>query len=268
MAGGVTEQRWVHVKIAAGDDQRIQPCYAVPGQPRLVSQHQRQPAGTGDAFRVVLAQGVPGLLSVTAALLPVEGDSHRWQSCAHGAQSRTLHSLPQRPADRPIPWPLTAPGAATTLGTMNETEFPMSQAISEAQDAAVRGEVPVGCVLVAAVTGNVIAAAGNRTEELGDPTAHAEMLAIREAVARHKTPRLEEVDMYVTLEPCAMCAAVISFARIRRLYFGAYDPKGGGVEHGGKFFSQPTCHHAPEVYGGMEETQCAHMLKTFFAEKR
>ncbi len=151
---------------------------------------------------------------------------------------------------------------------MNETELPMSQAISEAQDAAVRGEVPVGCVLVAAVTGNVIAAAGNRTEELGDPTAHAEMLAIREAVARHKTPRLEEVDMYVTLEPCAMCAAVISFARIRRLYFGAYDPKGGGVEHGGKFFSQPTCHHAPEVYGGMEETQCAHMLKTFFAEKR
>ena len=151
---------------------------------------------------------------------------------------------------------------------MNETEFPMSQAISEAQDAAVRGEVPVGCVLVAAVTGNVIAAAGNRTEELGDPTAHAEMLAIREAVARHKTPRLEEVDMYVTLEPCAMCAAVISFTRIRRLYFGAYDPKGGGVEHGGKFFSQPTCHHAPEVYGGMEETQCAHMLKTFFAEKR
>ena len=151
---------------------------------------------------------------------------------------------------------------------MNETEFPMSQAISEAQDAAVRGEVPVGCVLVAAVTGNVIAAAGNRTEELGDPTAHAEMLAIREAVARHKTPRLEEVDMYVTLEPCAMCAAVISFARIRRLYFGAYDPKGGGVEHGGKFFSQPTCHHAPEVYGGMEETQCAHMLKTFFTEKR
>ena len=151
---------------------------------------------------------------------------------------------------------------------MNETEFPMSQAISEAQDAAVRGEVPVGCVLVAAVTGNVIAAAGNRTEELGDPTAHAEMLAIREAVARRKTPRLEELDMYVTLEPCAMCAAVISFARIRRLYFGAYDPKGGGVEHGGKFFSQPTCHHAPEVYGGMEETQCAHMLKTFFAEKR
>ncbi len=151
---------------------------------------------------------------------------------------------------------------------MNETEFPMSQAISEAQDAAVRGEVPVGCVLVAAATGNVIAAAGNRTEELGDPTAHAEMLAIREAVARRKTPRLEELDMYVTLEPCAMCAAVISFTRIRRLYFGAYDPKGGGVEHGGKFFSQPTCHHAPEVYGGMEETQCAHMLKTFFAEKR
>jgi tRNA(Arg) A34 adenosine deaminase TadA len=151
---------------------------------------------------------------------------------------------------------------------MNETESPMSQAIAEAQDAAVRGEVPVGCVLVAAATGNVIAAAGNRTEELGDPTAHAEMLAIREAVARRKTPRLEELDMYVTLEPCAMCAAVISFTRIRRLYFGAYDPKGGGVEHGGKFFSQPTCHHAPEVYGGMEETQCAHMLKTFFAEKR
>jgi len=151
---------------------------------------------------------------------------------------------------------------------MSETQSPMEQAIAEARAAAARGEVPVGCVLVDTASGEVIAAAGNRTEELNDPTAHAEMLAIREATAGCKTPRLEEVDMYVTLEPCAMCASAISFARIRRLYFGAYDPKGGGVEHGGKFFSQPTCHHAPEVYGGMEETQCSIILKVFFAEKR
>lgn len=151
---------------------------------------------------------------------------------------------------------------------MNEAHSHMNRAIVEAQAASARGEVPVGCVLVATATGNVIAAAVNRTEELGDPTAHAEMLAIREAAAQYKTPRLEEADMYVTLEPCAMCAAAISFARIRRLYFGAYDPKGGGVEHGGKFFSQPTCHHAPEVYGGIEETKCSLLLKAFFAEKR
>ena len=151
---------------------------------------------------------------------------------------------------------------------MSETQSPMEQAIAEARAAAARGEVPVGCVLVDTASGEVIAAAGNRTEELNDPTAHAEMLAIREATAGCKTPRLEVVDMYVSLEPCAMCASAISFARIRRLYFGAYDPKGGGVEHGGKFFSQPTCHHAPEVYGGMEETQCSIILKVFFAEKR
>jgi tRNA(Arg) A34 adenosine deaminase TadA len=151
---------------------------------------------------------------------------------------------------------------------MNETDSHMNRAIAEAQAAAERGEVPVGCVLVATATDHVIAATGNRTEELNDPTAHAEMLAIREAAAHYKTPRLEEVDMYVTLEPCAMCASAISFARIRRLYFGAYDLKGGGVEHGGKFFSQPTCHHAPEVYGGIEETKCSLMLKVFFAAKR
>ncbi|MDP6031807.1 MAG: nucleoside deaminase [Alphaproteobacteria bacterium] len=151
---------------------------------------------------------------------------------------------------------------------MNEPHSHMNQAIAEAQKASGRGEVPVGCVLVAAATGSVITTTGNRTEELGDPTAHAEMLAIREVAAQHKTPRLKGVDMYVTLEPCAMCAATISFARIRRLYFGAYDPKSGGVEHGGQFFSQPTCHHAPEVYGGIEETKCSHLLKVFFAERR
>jgi tRNA(Arg) A34 adenosine deaminase TadA len=151
---------------------------------------------------------------------------------------------------------------------MNKSHHHMKQAIAEAQAAATRGEVPVGCVLVATTTGHVIAATGNRMAELTDPTAHAEILAIREAVSQYKASRLREVDMYVTLEPCAMCAAAISFARVRRLYFGAYDPKGGGVEHGGKFFSQPTCHHAPEVYGGMEETKCSLMLKVFFAEKR
>jgi tRNA(Arg) A34 adenosine deaminase TadA len=151
---------------------------------------------------------------------------------------------------------------------MYKGHYHMEQAIIEAQAATARGEVPVGCVLVATATGYVIAATGNRMEELTDPTAHAEILAIREAVSQHKTLRLGEVDMYVTLEPCAMCAAAISFARVRRLYFGAYDPKGGGVEHGGRFFSQPTCHHAPEVYGGMEETKCSLMLKAFFAEKR
>jgi tRNA(Arg) A34 adenosine deaminase TadA len=156
----------------------------------------------------------------------------------------------------------------TTFETMNKSHYHMEQAITEAQAAATRGEVPVGCVLVATATGHVIAAAGNRMEELTDPTAHAEMLAIREAVSQYKTPRLEEVDMYVTLEPCAMCVAAISFARVHRLYFGAYDPKSGGVEHGGRFFSQSTCHHAPEVYGGMEETKCSLMLKAFFAEKR
>ncbi|NQU61047.1 MAG: nucleoside deaminase [Rhodospirillales bacterium] len=144
----------------------------------------------------------------------------------------------------------------------------MELALSQAKAAAERGEVPVGAVIVDGDTGVLLAKAGNRTEELNDPTAHAEMLAIREATKAQSNPRLENFDLYVTLEPCAMCAAAISFARIRRLYFGAYDEKGGGVEHGGRFFSQPTCHHAPEVIGGMGETEAAALLKDFFKGKR
>jgi tRNA(adenine34) deaminase len=142
----------------------------------------------------------------------------------------------------------------------------MQTAFEEAEAAAKRGEVPVGAVAVSG--GRILARAGNRTEELDDPTAHAEMLALREAAARQGSPRLEEVDLYVTLEPCAMCAAAISFARVRRVYFAAYDPKGGAVDHGPRFFGQPTCHHAPEVIGGVEEQRAADLLKRFFEERR
>lgn len=144
----------------------------------------------------------------------------------------------------------------------------MNRALAEARAAARRDEVPVGAVVVDAATGRVVAAAGNRTEELADPTAHAEMLAIREATRLCGSPRLTGCDLYVTLEPCPMCAAAISFARIRRLCFGAYDPKGGGVEHGARVFSHPTCHHAPEVVGGIDETRCGDILKAFFRERR
>ena len=123
-------------------------------------------------------------------------------------------------------------------------------------------------MLVNGVTGAVLAQAGNRTEERHDPTAHAEILVIRDAAAKAGAARLPQADLYVTLEPCAMCAAAISFSRIRRLYFGAYDPKGGGVEHGGRFFQQPTCHHAPEIVGGMAETQASALLRAFFGERR
>ena len=145
---------------------------------------------------------------------------------------------------------------------------PMTEALAEAERAATRGEVPVGAVLVDAATGAVIAAAGNRTEEQGDPTAHAEMLVLREGAKLRGAARLEGCDLYVTLEPCAMCAAAISFARIRRLYFGAYDPKGGAVEHGPRFYAQPTCHHRPEVYGGIEERRAGALLRAFFQERR
>jgi tRNA(Arg) A34 adenosine deaminase TadA len=144
----------------------------------------------------------------------------------------------------------------------------MEAALLEAERAAASGEVPVGAVLVDAATGAVLAAAGNRVEQLSDPTAHAEMLVIRAGAASRQAPRLEDCDLYVTLEPCAMCAAAIAFARIRRLYFGAYDPKGGAVEHGPRFFDQPTCHHRPEIYGGIEEGRAAALLKRFFAERR
>lgn len=144
----------------------------------------------------------------------------------------------------------------------------MEMALAEAAAAAGRGEVPVGAVVVEAASGRVLARAGNRVEADCDPTGHAELLALRAAAAAIGAPRLPECDLYVTLEPCAMCAQAISFARIRRLYFGAYDPKGGGVEHGARIFGQPTCHHAPEVIGGLEEVRCAALLQEFFAERR
>jgi tRNA(Arg) A34 adenosine deaminase TadA len=144
----------------------------------------------------------------------------------------------------------------------------MALALDEAEKAGLRDEVPVGAVVVEAATGAVIAAAGNRTEELADPTAHAEMLALRAAAARVGAPRLPDCDLYVTLEPCPMCAAAISFARIRRLYFGAEDSKGGGVEHGPRIFAQPTCHHRPEVYGGIDDKRASALLKRFFRERR
>jgi len=144
----------------------------------------------------------------------------------------------------------------------------MEMALLEAERASERGEVPVGCVVVESDSGEVLARAGNRTEELDDPTAHAELLAIREAARQAGSARLTGCDLYVTLEPCAMCATAISFARIRRVYFGAYDPKMGGVEHGPAIFQQPTCHHSPEVYGGLQESVAAELLKTFFREKR
>src|SRR5512145_436453 len=142
----------------------------------------------------------------------------------------------------------------------------MAQALEQARLAAARGEVPVGAVLVR--DGRVIAAAGNRVEELSDPTAHAEVLVLREAAAGAGSPRLEGCDLYVTLEPCPMCATAISFARLRRVYFGAYDPKGGGVDHGPRIFQQPTCHHRPEVYGGLSEAACATLLREFFRQRR
>ena len=143
----------------------------------------------------------------------------------------------------------------------------MLAALAEAEAAAVRGEVPVGAVIVT-TDGTVLAKAGNRTRELADPTAHAELLAIRQACQALGSERLGDADIYVTLEPCPMCAAAISFARLRRLYFGAGDPKGGGVEHGPRIFSQPTCHHAPEVYGGIEEVRAGALLREFFESRR
>lgn len=142
----------------------------------------------------------------------------------------------------------------------------MEIALREAEAAAKAGEVPVGCVIVRG--GEVVAQAGNRTLTDRDPTAHAEILALRAAAKKLGSERLGECDLYVTLEPCTMCAAAISFARIRRLYFGALDPKGGAVESGVSFFGAPTCHHKPEVYGGFAEERAAALLKEFFAARR
>jgi tRNA(adenine34) deaminase len=143
---------------------------------------------------------------------------------------------------------------------------PLTAAFAAARAAFAANEVPVGAAV--ARKGEIVAVAGNRTRRDKDPTAHAEMLAIRAACATLGTERLVDCDLYVTLEPCAMCAAAISFARIRRLYFSAADPKGGGVEHGARFFSQKTCHHAPEVYGGLRESEAAELLRAFFQARR
>ncbi len=144
---------------------------------------------------------------------------------------------------------------------------PMAQALGEAAAAAAQGEVPVGAVLVD-TAGEIVAAAGNRVERDRDPTAHAEMLVLRRGAARLGAARLAGCDLYVTLEPCAMCAAAIGLARIRRLYFGAYDAKGGGVEHGPRIFEQPTCHHRPEIYGGIAEAAAGELLRRFFRARR
>ncbi|HEX2215662.1 MAG TPA: nucleoside deaminase [Xanthobacteraceae bacterium] len=148
---------------------------------------------------------------------------------------------------------------------MPTTPF-MQLALEEARGAAERGEVPVGCVIVKDAA--VIARAGNRTLTGHDPTAHAELVAIRAAAAALHSERLVDCDLYVTLEPCAMCAAAISFARIRRLYFGAADPKGGAVENGVRFFASATCHHRPQVYGGINEAEAGALLRDFFAARR
>ncbi len=142
----------------------------------------------------------------------------------------------------------------------------MEIALGEARAAGARGEVPVGAVIVRG--GKLITSAGNRTRELNDPTAHAEVLAIRAACQVLETERLTGCDLYVTLEPCVMCAGAISFARLGRLYFGAADFKGGAVENGPRFFNQQTCHHAPEVYSGIDERQSSELLRDFFKQKR
>ncbi|MCJ2046993.1 nucleoside deaminase [Methylobacterium sp. J-078] len=147
-----------------------------------------------------------------------------------------------------------------------EPDDPLSLAFAAARRAAAEGEVPVGAVVVK--DGRVVAVAHNRPRALRDPTAHAEILAIRAACTALDDERLNGCDLYVTLEPCPMCAGAIAFARIRRLYFAASDPKGGAVEHGSRVFNQPTCHHRPEVYGGFREAEAAGLLRAFFAARR
>jgi tRNA(adenine34) deaminase len=144
---------------------------------------------------------------------------------------------------------------------------PMQEALAEASAAAARGEVPVGAVVVGP-DGAIRARAGNRTEAANDPTAHAEILALRAAAALRGSPRLADCDLFVTLEPCPMCAQAISLFRIRRLVFGAYDPKGGGVDHGARIFDAASCHHRPEIVGGVRETEAATLLRDFFQGKR
>ena len=150
---------------------------------------------------------------------------------------------------------------------MNQHDY-MQIALEEARAAGRRGEVPVGAVVVNPAKGEVLAKAGNRVEEISDPTQHAEMIAIRLAAAKAGNPKLLGCDIYVTLEPCAMCAQAISLARLRRLYFGAYDPKSGGVEHGARVYDHATCHHKPEVIGGLVETEAGALLADFFRALR
>ncbi len=144
---------------------------------------------------------------------------------------------------------------------------PMQSALAEAKSAAARGEVPVGAVVLTP-DGTIIARAGNRTEQHSDPTAHAEILALRAAAAHRASPRLPDCDLVVTLEPCPMCAHAISLFRIRRLIFGAYDPKGGGVDHGARIFDATSCHHRPDIVGGVQESASATLLRDFFQDKR
>ena len=153
---------------------------------------------------------------------------------------------------------------------MDEPKKPqdfMALAFAQAEAAGTRGEVPIGAVVVNAA-GEVLGAAGNEVEGLNDPSAHAEIIAIRQAAARVGAPRLVDCDLYVVLEPCAMCATAASFARLRRVVYGAYDPKGGGIDHGPRIFSQPTCHHRPEVVGGVDAARAESLLKSFFAARR
>lgn len=152
---------------------------------------------------------------------------------------------------------------------MQERRNPyMIRALAQAKLAAERGEAPIGAVVVGRATGNILAEDGKRVEELADPTAHAEMLVIRQAAAATGSPRLTGCDLYVTLEPCPMCAGAITHARVEKLIFGAYDPKGGGVDHGARVFDRPTCHHKPDVVSGVSEQECADLLKSFFRDKR
>lgn len=151
---------------------------------------------------------------------------------------------------------------------MVKQNTPMSEALKEAESAVTAGEVPIGAVLVDGKTGAIVARAHNLTETNCDPTAHAEILAIRMRCEALQTPRLPDHDLYVTLEPCAMCAAAIAGARLRRVYFGAYDAKGGGVEHGPRIFTQSTTNHTPEVYGGIDEDAAAKLLQDFFKTRR
>tara|TARA_Y100001970_G_scaffold294361_1_gene451515 strand:+ start:21903 stop:22427 length:525 start_codon:yes stop_codon:yes gene_type:complete len=158
-------------------------------------------------------------------------------------------------------------GKMTSGGLSAHINF-MEIALQEARRSADRGEVPVGCVIVDWRSKTIVASEGNRVEEWKDPTAHAEMVAIKSATEIIREKRLGTCDLYVNLEPCPMCAAAISFARIRRLYFGALDHKSGGVENGARIFDQKTCHHRPEVYGGIREVDAAKLLKSFFAKRR